>query len=43
MDEKTLQEMIEKGELSVMSECAYGSAIADTEKENALKSNTDNK
>ena len=36
MTDKELQELIEKGELSTMSECAYGSAIADEEKKNTL-------
>lgn len=35
-DDKKIQELIENGELSVMSECAYGSAVADTEKNNTL-------
>ena len=39
--EKTLEEMIESGELGVMTECAYGSAIADSEHKNTL--NKDNK
>ena len=29
--------MIASGELGVMTECAYGSAVADTECENTLK------
>lgn len=37
MDEKTLQQMIENGELGTMTECAYGSSIADNEKANTLK------
>lgn len=37
MTEKDIQEMINNGELGVMTECAYGSAIADTEKSNTLK------
>ena len=37
MDEKTLQEMIANGELSCMTECAYGSAIGDDECNNTLK------
>lgn len=44
MNEKTIEEMIANGELGVMSECAYGSAIADTEKNNTLKKDkSDNK
>ena len=34
---KTIEDMIASGELSVMTECAYGSAVADTEYENTLK------
>lgn len=34
---KDLEKMIESGELSTMTECAYGEAIADTEYENTLK------
>lgn len=37
MNEKDINEMIANGELGVMTECAYGSAIADTEKNNNLK------
>lgn len=37
MNEKDINEMIASGELGVMTECAYGSAIADTEKNNNLK------
>jgi len=33
---KSIEEMIENGELAVMSECAYGTAIADDEKNNTL-------
>lgn len=35
--EKSIEDMIASGELGVMTECAYGSAIADTEHENNLK------
>ena len=35
--DKTIEEMIESGELGTMTECAYGSAIADTEHDNSLK------
>ena len=34
---KTIEEMIASGELGVMTECAYGSAVADAECENTLK------
>ena len=37
MSEKDIEKMIASGELGVMTECAYGSAVADTEKENNLK------
>lgn len=40
---KTIEEMIESGELGTMTECAYGAAIADTEAENTLKKNKENK
>ena len=36
---KELEEMIKNGELSVMSECAYGEAIADDERNNILNKN----
>jgi hypothetical protein len=36
-----IEKMIESGELSVMTECAYGKAIADDEKKNVLKNKTD--
>ena len=36
---KELEEMIKNGELSVMSECAYGEAIADDERNNTLNKN----
>ena len=36
---KTIDDMIASGELGVMTECAYGSAVADTECENTLKQN----
>lgn len=36
---KELEEMIKNGELSVMSECAYGEAIADDERNNTLSKN----
>lgn len=39
--DKDIQKMIESGELGVMTECAYGSAVADTEKENILKKKKD--
>lgn len=42
MNEKDIQEMINNGELGVMTECAYGSAVADTEKDNNLKIRRDN-
>ena len=35
--EKTINDMIDSGELSVMTECAYGKAVGDDEKENILK------
>ena len=34
---KTIEDMIASGEIGVMTECAYGSAVADTEIENTLK------
>ena len=34
---KSIEDMIASGELGTMTECAYGSAIADTEHENNLK------
>ena len=41
---ESIEEMIKNGELSVMSECAYGEAIADDERNNTLnKSDKDNK
>lgn len=48
MSDKNIQEMINNGELGVMTECAYGSSIADTEKNNILnkkkkESNEDSK
>ena len=33
---KTIEEMIASGELGTMTECAYGSAVADKECENTL-------
>ena len=39
---KTIEEMIKNGELSFLSECSYGEAIADDEKNNTLK-NKNNK
>lgn len=39
---KTIEEMIKNGELSFLSECAYGETIADDEKNNTLK-NKNNK
>ena len=35
--DKTIEEMIANGEIGVMTECAYGSAIADDEHNNTLK------
>ena len=32
-----IEEMIASGELGTMTECAYGSSIADNEKANTLK------
>ena len=32
-----IEEMIKNGELSFLSECAYGETIADEEKNNTLK------
>lgn len=43
MDDKKLQEMIENGEIGTMTECAYGSSVADKEKENTLKKKKENK
>lgn len=43
MTEKELQEMIEKGEIGTMTECAYGASIADTEKDNKLKKKKEDK
>ena len=40
---KTIDDMIASGELGVMTECAYGSAIADTEHVNKLKKKDENK
>jgi hypothetical protein len=34
---KTVEEMIESGELSVMTECAYGKTVADSESNMKLK------
>lgn len=36
MTEQELQKMIESGEIGTMTECAYGSAIADSEKKNTI-------
>ena len=33
---KTIEDMIESGEIGTMTECAYGSAIADKECKNTL-------
>ena len=33
---KTIEDMIASGEIGTMTECAYGSAIADVECENIL-------
>lgn len=33
---KNIEDMIASGEIGVMTECAYGSAVADTECENIL-------
>lgn len=41
--DKTIEDMIASGELGVMTECAYGSAVADTECENILKSKKEEK
>lgn len=46
--DKKIEEMIASGELGTMTECAYGSTIADMEHENNLKKKkeeekTDNK
>lgn len=41
--DKTIEQMIESGELSVMTECAYGSTIADTESNNVLHKDTKKK
>lgn len=38
-----IEKMIENGELGVMTECAYGTAVADTEKNNNLKKKKDEK
>ena len=40
---RTIEEMIASGELGTMTECAYGSTIADSEAENILKSKKDKK
>lgn len=37
MDDKLIEKMIANGEIGTMTECAYGSAIADTEANNTLK------
>ena len=37
MDEKTLNQMIENGEIGTMTECAYGEAVANTESDNIIK------
>ena len=37
MTEQELQKMIESGEIGTMTECAYGSAIADSEKNNTIE------
>ncbi len=34
---KTIEDMIASGEIGTMTECAYGSAVADTESDNTLK------
>ena len=36
MNNKTIEDMIASGELGTMTECAYGSTIADTESENVI-------
>ena len=41
MTEQELQRMIENGEIGTMTECAYGEAIADTEKKDNLKKKKD--
>ena len=33
---KNIEDMINSGEIGVMTECAYGSAVADTECDNVL-------
>lgn len=41
--DKEIEKMIADGELSTMTECAYGEAIAETETKNKLKKdNKDN-
>lgn len=35
--EQEINKLVENGEFSVMTECAYGQAVADSEKENILK------
>jgi len=40
-NQKTIDELIESGELGVMTECAYGAPIADSELENKLKKKTE--
>jgi hypothetical protein len=37
MDNDKLDEMIKAGLIGVMTECAYGAPIAQTEKDNVLK------
>lgn len=34
---KSIEDMIASGELGVMTECAYGSSVADDELKNTLK------
>jgi hypothetical protein len=34
--EKEIQKMVDSGELSVLTECAYGKAVADSEQKNTL-------
>lgn len=43
MDDKTLEKLIESGEIGTMTECAYGSAIADTESEKLKKDDSKDK
>ena len=40
---KTIEDMIASGELGTMTECAYGSTVADLEHENNLKKKKEEK